>query len=537
MPLHAKELKLRDRDYIVSNNEVIIVDTFTGRLMNGRRYSDGLHQAIEAKENVKVAKEDRTLATITFQNYFRMYKKLAGMTGTAKTEEEEFSNIYGMDVLVIPTNKPMIRDDMPDQVYRRADAKLRAVVEDIIRCHEIGQPVLVGTVSIDKSEMLSGMLKKKRIKHNVLNAKHHEQEAEIVMNAGQFGMVTIATNMAGRGTDIKLGEGVIEVGGLRVIGTERHDSRRIDNQLRGRSGRQGDPGSSQFYLSFEDDLMRLFATDMVENLIERGGFDDDFAIEHKLVDRMIERAQERVEGRNYAMRKRVLEYDDVMNKQREVIYQERRRVLDNQDLAEQVSSMLSDIAQEIVNAYTQGLNTATESDFEGMVRALRVYYPDFPDNTEKWQDMLQRDVVLDIQDHLQQIYQQREQEFTTPVLHDIERYIMLRVVDRKWMDHIDAVTRLRQGISLRAYGGKDPILEYQSECYVMFQNLISEIKQDTVRDLFHVQLKKQERDTERKQVVNRPAPGPQKPKRSKKIGRNDPCPCGSGLKYKKCCGR
>ena len=535
--LHAKELKLRDRDYIVSNNEVIIVDTFTGRLMNGRRYSDGLHQAIEAKENVKVAKEDRTLATITFQNYFRMYKKLAGMTGTAKTEEEEFSNIYGMDVLVIPTNKPMIRDDMPDQVYRRADAKLRAVVEDIIRCHEIGQPVLVGTVSIDKSEMLSGMLKKKRIKHNVLNAKHHEQEAEIVMNAGQFGMVTIATNMAGRGTDIKLGEGVIEVGGLRVIGTERHDSRRIDNQLRGRSGRQGDPGSSQFYLSFEDDLMRLFATDMVENLIERGGFDDDFAIEHKLVDRMIERAQERVEGRNYAMRKRVLEYDDVMNKQREVIYQERRRVLDNQDLAEQVSSMLSDIAQEIVNAYTQGLNTATESDFEGMVRALRVYYPDFPDNTEKWQDMLQRDVVLDIQDHLQQIYQQREQEFTTPVLHDIERYIMLRVVDRKWMDHIDAVTRLRQGISLRAYGGKDPILEYQSECYVMFQNLISEIKQDTVRDLFHVQLKKQERDTERKQVVNRPAPGPQKPKRSNKIGRNDPCPCGSGLKYKKCCGR
>lgn len=535
--LHAKELKLRDRDYIVSNNEVIIVDTFTGRLMNGRRYSDGLHQAIEAKENVKVAKEDRTLATITFQNYFRMYKKLAGMTGTAKTEEEEFSNIYGMDVLVIPTNKPMIRDDMPDQVYRRADAKLRAVVEDIIRCHEIGQPVLVGTVSIDKSEMLSGMLKKKRIKHNVLNAKHHEQEAEIVMNAGQFGMVTIATNMAGRGTDIKLGEGVIEVGGLRVIGTERHDSRRIDNQLRGRSGRQGDPGSSQFYLSFEDDLMRLFATDMVENLIERGGFDDDFAIEHKLVDRMIERAQERVEGRNYAMRKRVLEYDDVMNKQREVIYQERRRVLDNQDLAEQVSSMLTDIAQEIVNAYTQGLNTATESDFEGMVRALRVYYPDFPDNTEKWQDMLQRDVVLDIQDHLQQIYQQREQEFTTPVLHDIERYIMLRVVDRKWMDHIDAVTRLRQGISLRAYGGKDPILEYQSECYVMFQNLISEIKQDTVRDLFHVQLKKQERDTERKQVVNRPAPGPQKPKRSNKIGRNDPCPCGSGLKYKKCCGR
>jgi len=535
--LHAKELKLRDRDYIVSNNEVIIVDTFTGRLMNGRRYSDGLHQAIEAKENVKVAKEDRTLATITFQNYFRMYKKLAGMTGTAKTEEEEFSNIYGMDVLVIPTNKPMIRDDMPDQVYRRADAKLRAVVEDIIRCHEIGQPVLVGTVSIDKSEMLSGMLKKKRIKHNVLNAKHHEQEAEIVMNAGQFGMVTIATNMAGRGTDIKLGEGVIEVGGLRVIGTERHDSRRIDNQLRGRSGRQGDPGSSQFYLSFEDDLMRLFATDMVENLIERGGFDDDFAIEHKLVDRMIERAQERVEGRNYAMRKRVLEYDDVMNKQREVIYQERRRVLDNQDLAEQVSSMLADIAQEIVNAYTQGLNTATESDFEGMVRALRVYYPDFPDNTEKWQDMLQRDVVLDIQDHLQQIYQQREQEFTTPVLHDIERYIMLRVVDRKWMDHIDAVTRLRQGISLRAYGGKDPILEYQSECYVMFQNLISEIKQDTVRDLFHVQLKKQERDTERKQVVNRPAPGPQKPKRSNKIGRNDPCPCGSGLKYKKCCGR
>ena len=535
--LHAKELKLRNRDYIVSNNEVIIVDTFTGRLMNGRRYSDGLHQAIEAKENVKVAKEDRTLATITFQNYFRMYKKLAGMTGTAKTEEEEFSNIYGMDVLVIPTNKPMIRDDMPDQVYRRADAKLRAVVEDIIRCHEIGQPVLVGTVSIDKSEMLSGMLKKKRIKHNVLNAKHHEQEAEIVMNAGQFGMVTIATNMAGRGTDIKLGEGVIEVGGLRVIGTERHDSRRIDNQLRGRSGRQGDPGSSQFYLSFEDDLMRLFATDMVENLIERGGFDDDFAIEHKLVDRMIERAQERVEGRNYAMRKRVLEYDDVMNKQREVIYQERRRVLDNQDLAEQVSSMLADIAQEIVNAYTQGLNTATESDFEGMVRALRVYYPDFPDNTEKWQDMLQRDVVLDIQDHLQQIYQQREQEFTTPVLHDIERYIMLRVVDRKWMDHIDAVTRLRQGISLRAYGGKDPILEYQSECYVMFQNLISEIKQDTVRDLFHVQLKKQERDTERKQVVNRPAPGPQKPKRSNKIGRNDPCPCGSGLKYKKCCGR
>ncbi|QOR33687.1 preprotein translocase subunit SecA [Clostridium sp. 'deep sea'] len=534
--LRAKELMKRDRDYIVKDNEIIIVDDFTGRLMIGRRYSDGLHQAIEAKEGVKVEKESRTLATITLQNYFRMYEKLAGMTGTAKTEEDEIAKIYGMDVVVIPTNKPMIRDDMQDQIYRNEQTKFNAVIRDIIERNKLGQPVLVGTVSIEKSELLGSMLKKKGVKHKVLNAKYHEQEAEIVKDAGQKNTVTIATNMAGRGTDIELGEGVKEVGGLHVIGTERHESRRIDNQLRGRSGRQGDPGSSQFYTSLEDDLMRLFASDTVAGLIDKLGMDEDVALEHKFLDRAIERAQERVEGRNYGIRKSVLEYDNIMNKQREVIYAERRKVLENENLKEQILAMISDIVVEAINTYCSDINAAKDEDFNYLQKRLNEYFPTFPNMIEQFKKMSKQELQETVIAKTEELYNEREQEFGSEIMRRVESIVMLRVVDRKWMDHIDAMTRLRQGISLRAYGGKDPLMEYQSESYNMFQNLISEIKDDTVKNIFHVQV--QNKPRVQRHITNDQTNAPKKPvKTGKKIGRNDPCPCGSGKKYKKCCGK
>ncbi len=535
--LRAKELMKRDRDYIVKDNEVIIVDEFTGRLMIGRRYSDGLHQAIEAKEKVKVAQESRTLATITLQNYFRMYDKLSGMTGTAKTEEEELSKIYGMDVVVVPTNMPMIRDDMPDQIYRNEKAKFSAVINDIVARHQRGQPILVGTVSIENSEMLSSLLKKKRIRHNVLNAKYHEQEAEIVKDAGQKGMVTIATNMAGRGTDIVLGEGVLDLGGLHVIGTERHESRRIDNQLRGRSGRQGDPGSSQFFISLEDELMRLFASDMAAGFIDKLGMEEDIPIEHKLLDRAIERAQERVEGRNYGIRKHILEYDDIMNKQREVIYKERRRVLENQDLKDQLLAMTKDIALEAVGSYITNRNDLRENDLSGLLGRLREFFPAYPDYLSEWEEIGIQELEDQVLPQVMTLYEAREAEFGSEIMRSLERLVMLRVVDRKWMDHIDTMTRLRQGISLRAYGGRDPLMEYQSEGYAMFQNLISDIKEETIKSVFHVQLKSH---IQPKAVVsheNRPQKKRETIRTGKKIGRNEPCPCGSGKKYKKCCGR
>ncbi|MFP4456448.1 MAG: preprotein translocase subunit SecA [Clostridia bacterium] len=537
--LKAKELMKRDKDYIVKDDEVIIVDDFTGRLMYGRRYSDGLHQAIEAKEGVTVAKESKTYATITLQNYFRLYNKLSGMTGTAKTEEDELSAIYGMDVVEIPTNKPLIRDDMPDQIYKDIETKYKAVIESIIEKNKKGQPVLVGTVSIEVSELLSTMLKKKGIKHNVLNAKYHEQEADIVKDAGQFKMVTIATNMAGRGTDIVLGEGVKEVGGLHVLGTERHESRRIDNQLRGRSGRQGDPGSSQFFVSLEDDLMRLFATDLASGLIDKLGLDETEALEHSMLDRSIERAQKRVEENNYSIRKHILEYDNVMNKQREVIYAERKKILNSEDVKDNILAMINDVTKELVNAFSEKF----ERDVEGLYNQLQILVPQLEMNYSDWEEYQAEELIELISSEIKDLYSQREEEFGNQLARDIERIVLLRVVDRKWMDHIDAMTKLRQGIGLRAYGGRNPVQEYQNEAFNEFQNLIYGIKEDTVKNMFHVQIQKNEKTNlqpkQNRQLVTNSG-NQAKPKtvvNKEKVGRNDPCPCGSGKKYKKCCGR
>lgn len=535
--LKAHCLMKRDRDYVVKDGQIIIVDEFTGRLMFGRRYSDGLHQAIEAKEGVKIEKESQTLATITFQNYFRMYKKLAGMTGTAETEEEEFRKIYGMDVVVMPTHKPMVRADYPDVVYRTELGKFRAVVEDIVECHKRGQPVLVGTISIEKSELLSQMLGKRGVPHQVLNAKHHEKEAQIIAEAGQTGTVTIATNMAGRGTDIVLGEGVTDLGGLYVLGTERHEARRIDNQLRGRSGRQGDPGMSRFYVSLEDDLMRLFGSENMESLLDRLGMDDSMPIEHSMISRAIENAQRKVEARNFSIRKNVLEYDDVINQQREVIYQERRKVLTEDNLMPTVLSMMDDVAESIVAMFAGEKKYAEEWDLEGLISLVEQNYAPIPDlSIDTLKGMTKREVVEYLQDEAHRMYEEREQELGSETLRDLERVILLRVIDEKWMDHIDAMDQLREGINLRAYGQRDPLIEYKFEAFDAYQIMEDSIKDDVIRYLFRIRLVSQPQ--ERTMVAGREEEGPRQPvKVDKKVGRNDPCPCGSGKKYKKCCGK
>ncbi|MGI1690263.1 preprotein translocase subunit SecA [Thermoanaerobacter uzonensis] len=598
--LKAHAIMKRDIDYVVKDGQVIIVDEFTGRLMFGRRYSEGLHQAIEAKEGVKVERESKTLATITFQNYFRMYKKLAGMTGTAQTEEQEFRAIYGLDVVVIPTNKPMIRIDHPDVIYKTEEAKFRAVVEDIVEHHKKGQPVLVGTISIEKSEKLSAMLKKRGIPHQVLNAKYHEKEAEIIAQAGRKGAVTIATNMAGRGTDILLGgnpefiakkkmleEGyskeiineaagygpisdeevrkareryfelleeakkdtekehdeVVKLGGLYIIGTERHEARRIDNQLRGRAGRQGDPGETRFYISLEDDLMRLFGSERVKNMMDSLGIDDDQPIEHKILTKQIEQAQKKVEGINFDTRKHVLQYDDVMNKQREIIYAQRRKVLEGENLKESILDMVKSIIERNVEIYTAGSKYPEEWDIKGLLNHL---YDMFLEKDSVVIDVdidrLDKDVLTDIiyEEAVRQ-YEKKEAEIGPEQMREIERIVLLRVVDTKWMDHIDEMDQLRQGIGLRAYGQVDPLIEYKKIAFDMFEDLIQSIQEDTVKFLYHIQINK-DNMIQREQVAkpvstNVDAEEKKQPVvKGKKVGRNDPCPCGSGKKYKKCCG-
>lgn len=535
--LRAHTLMKQDRDYVVKDDQIIIVDEFTGRLMFGRRYSDGLHQAIEAKEGVKIEKESQTLATITFQNYFRMYKKLAGMTGTAKTEEEEFMNIYGMSVVVVPTNLPMVRDDRPDWVYRTEAGKFAAVVDDIVEKHQKGQPVLVGTISIEKSETLSQMLTKRGIKHQVLNAKHHEKEAQIIAQAGQPGTVTIATNMAGRGTDIVLGEGVQAMGGLYVLGTERHESRRIDNQLRGRSGRQGDPGESRFYVSLEDDLMRLFGSSNIEGLMDRLGMDDTIPIENKMITRGIENAQKKVESRNFSIRKNVLEYDDVINNQRMVIYKDRKKVLYGEDLKETVSTMIDDVIDHVVDSFAGDFKYSDEWDLAGLIVYVEQnILPGAEWVPEDLVGMTREEVKELLAEKTHALYEAREQELGSELMREIEKAIMLRIIDSKWMDHIDAMDQLRNGINLRAYAQRDPLVEYKFEAFEAFQDMVYSIKEDVVRYVLRVKVAA--KPEEKRMVTNQDQSAPKNPVHvEKKIGRNDPCPCGSGRKYKKCCGR
>ena len=548
--IKAKTLMIRDRDYVVKDGEVIIVDEFTGRLMYGRRYSEGLHQAIEAKEGVVVQRESQTLATITFQNYFRMYKKLAGMTGTAKTEEQEFQKIYGLDVIVIPTNKPMIRTDYPDVIYKTKAAKYRAVVKEIVELHKSGQPVLVGTTSITQSEDLSALLKKQGIPHNVLNAKYHEKEAMIVADAGQMGQVTIATNMAGRGTDIVLGEGVAELGGLHILGTERHESRRIDNQLRGRCARQGDPGSSRFYLSLEDDLMRLFGSDKIKGMMDKLGMEEDEPIENKIVTSSIENAQKKVEERNFNIRKMVLEYDDVMNQQREVIYKERRKVLDQEDLRSTVMEFTHKIVDRAMSMYCPPESYSEDWDLKNLVRYCEEYFAPFGELKEEKLADLGRDEIGEYLHKLaDDIYASREEEISPEIMRELENLVMLKVVDNHWMEHLDAMDMLREGVGLRAYGQKDPLVEYKFEAFDMFEAMIEAIEDDVVKYMYRVNVVSQPMmtmddplenatmnnptvDTTDGEAVKEPVvnKGPE-------IGRNDPCPCGSGKKYKNCCGK
>lgn len=530
-----------DKDYIVKDGEIIIVDEFTGRLMEGRRYSDGLHQAIEAKEGVKVQKESKTLATITFQNYFRMYTKLSGMTGTALTEETEFREIYGLDVLVIPTNMPMIRIDHSDLVYKSENGKFNAIVEEIAETHSKGQPVLVGTVSIEKSEVISSLLKKKGVPHQVLNAKYHEQEAEIVSHAGEIDMVTIATNMAGRGTDIKLGEGVTQVGGLKIIGTERHESRRIDNQLRGRSGRQGDPGESRFYVSLQDDLMRIFGSERLQSIVEKLGLEEDEAIESKMVTGSIENAQKKVEGNNFDIRKTLLGYDDVMNTQREIIYKQRSQVLEGENLGDEIKEIINEVVVSSVDSHISGVEDDFESDLQKLLVYLdEIYLPKGMVNIEELKVMSNQEIKDRLLEIAVDIYKQKEENFGSEQMREVERVILLRVVDTKWMDHIDNMDHLKQGIGLRAYKQQDPVQAYQFEGSEMFNEMIYNIKLDTAKYLYHVQV---ERAPEREKVAVETATNtddslPKQPiKKDKKVGRNDLCTCGSGKKYKNCCGR
>jgi len=539
-----------DKDYVVKDNEVLIVDEFTGRILPGRRYSDGLHQAIEAKEGVEVQRESRTLATITFQNFFNKYNKKCGMTGTAQTEEAEFRNIYNMDVVVIPTNVPVIRKDMTDIVYKTERAKFKAVADDIERTHEKGQPVLVGTVTIEKSEELSKLLKKRGIPHQVLNAKFHEKEAEIVALAGQKSAVTIATNMAGRGTDIKLGEGVTELGGLKIIGTERHESRRIDNQLRGRSGRQGDPGESRFYISLEDDLMRLFGGDKTKKIIDTLGIDEDEPIEHSMLGKAIENAQKKVEGNNFATRKHLLEYDQVMNEQREIIYGERRRVLYGENLRDSVLAMIKEIITHAAEKYIGEVEYAEEWNMTGFNEYLCPIIPIAPVilNEEDYKTINKAILIDETYEKAVKLYEAKEAEINATDesgaedrMREIERVIMLRVIDSKWMDHIDDVEQMRQGIGLHAYAQRDPLIEYKYISYDMFNELSYNIQQDTVRGLYHVRIISQpvREEVQKPMFTNKDDTSKAAPKVRKeaKVGRNDLCPCGSGKKYKYCCGK
>ena len=544
LALRAHNLMFKDKDYIVKDDEVLIVDEFTGRVMPGRRYSDGLHQAIEAKEKVKVNRESRTLATITFQNFFNKYKKKAGMTGTALTEEKEFRDIYGMDVITIPTNRPVQRIDHDDAVYKTRKEKLNAIVDNIAEAYEKGQPVLVGTISIEKSEELSDMLKKRHIPHKVLNAKFHELEAEIVAEAGQKGNVTIATNMAGRGTDIKLGEGVLELGGLRIIGTERHESRRIDNQLRGRAGRQGDVGESKFYLSLEDDLMRLFGSEKLKTLFDTMKLPEGEELNHKMLTGAIERAQKKIESNNFSIRKNLLDYDKVNNEQREIIYAERRRVLDGDSMREVVYKMITETVENKVNMCIGDDSVAEDWDIAELNRLLLPIFPfeEIKLTEEERKHMRKSDLVQKLKEQAVKLYEEKEAEFPEPEqLREIERVILLKVIDTKWMSHIDDMDQLRQGIGLAALGQKDPLVEYKFAGYDMFDDMTTAISEDTVRALMHVRI---EEPVEREEVVkvtgtNKDESVGKAPVRraEKKIGPNDPCPCGSGRKYKHCCGR
>ncbi len=545
LALKANNLMHLDKDYVIKDDEIIIVDEFTGRLMPGRRYSNGLHQAIEAKEKVKVKRESKTLATITFQNYFNRYAKKAGMTGTAQTEEEEFREIYGMDVIVIPPNRPVIRVDQDDQVYRSHEEKINAIVEAVKESHAKGQPVLVGTITIDASEELSNRLRKEGIQHNVLNAKFHEKEAEIVADAGQFGAVTIATNMAGRGTDIKLGDKVVEAGGLRIIGTERHESRRIDNQLRGRAGRQGDPGESIFYISMDDELMRLFGSERMKGTIERLRLPEGEPIAAGILSNTIEGAQKKVEANNFSIRKHLLEYDQVMNDQREIIYEERLKVLGNQNLRHVILQMMDEVITRMVNKYSAGVDEIDEWDLAGLNDALREIIPfrtlTLPD-TEK-EDITREKFIEFLKEEAHKLYEKKEQEFDDiEEFREAERILLLKVIDQKWMDHIDNMDQMRQGIGLRSFGQKDPLVEYKFIGFEMFDETIESIQEDTVKVLYRVvPREKLEREQVAKNITtNR---GGEEVRRrpvrriAEKIGRNDPCPCGSGKKYKQCHGR
>lgn len=598
--LKAHGLMKNEKDYVVKDGEVIIVDEFTGRMMYGRRYSDGLHQAIEAKEGVKVERESKTLATITFQNYFRMYSKLAGMTGTAQTEESEFNTIYKLDVIIIPTNKEMARKDYPDVVYKNEAGKFNAVIEDIVERHKNGQPVLIGTVSIERSEYLSALLKRRGITHQVLNAKYHDKEAEIIAQAGKFGAATIATNMAGRGTDIVLGgnaeymakqemrkmgyseelisastsfnettdelilearnrfkelndkfkaitsaerEKVVAAGGLHIIGTERHESRRIDNQLRGRSGRQGDPGSSRFYISLEDDLMRLFGSERLTSIVNALGLEDDQPIEHKMLSNAIENAQKKVEGRNFDIRKRVLQYDDVMNKQREIIYAQRKTVLNGENLRDYFIKMFESIVDGVITTYCSESQYADLWDWEAIKSYLEnVFLPhgalDIP--KEELESFDKEDLKEKLMDIVQKIYEFKENDIGPELMRELERVVLLRIVDEKWMDHIDAMDQLKHGIGLRAYGQRDPVVEYKFEGFQMFEDMIKNIQEDSIRLLVRARIDKEHAPKREKVAEPVNASHGDEPKKpvtnNSRVGRNDPCPCGSGKKYKKCCG-
>ena len=542
LALRAHNLMFRDQDYVVKDDEVLIVDEFTGRIMPGRRYSDGLHQAIEAKEHVKVKRESKTLATITFQNLFNKYQKKAGMTGTALTEEKEFREIYGMDVIEIPTNKPVQRVDLNDAVYKTQKEKFRAVCDAIEEAHAKHQPVLVGTITIENSELLSGMLKRRGIKHNVLNAKYHELEAEIVAQAGVHDAVTIATNMAGRGTDIKLDDEAREAGGLKIIGTERHESRRIDNQLRGRSGRQGDPGESRFYISLEDDLMRLFGSERLMNVFNALGVEEGEQIEHKMLSSAIEKAQQKIESNNFGIRKNLLEYDQVMNEQREIVYEERRKVLDGENMRDSIFHMMNDYIENVVDKVIGADQDYDEWDLKELNVSIRGTVPMAVITEEDVKDMSQKELKHMLKERAAKAYEAKEAEFPEPEhIREIERVVLLKVIDAKWMDHIDDMDQLRQGIGIQAYGQRDPKVEYKMLGYDMFDAMTKSISEDTVRTLFRVRL---EQKVEREQVAkvtgtNKDESVARAPKKrtEKKVYPNDPCPCGSGKKYKQCCGR
>ena len=543
LALRAHNLMFRDKDYVVKDDEVLIVDEFTGRIMPGRRYSDGLHQAIEAKEHVKVKRESKTLATITFQNFFNKYNKKCGMTGTALTEEKEFRDIYGMDVVEVPTNKPIARIDYNDSVYKTKREKLNAIVEDIADCYERKQPVLVGTITIEASEELSEMLKRRGIKHKVLNAKYHEMEAEIIADAGVAGAVTIATNMAGRGTDIKLGEGVQELGGLRIIGTERHESRRIDNQLRGRAGRQGDPGESKFYISLEDDLMRLFGSQNLMNVFNSLGMPEGEQIQHRMLNKAIERAQMKIENNNYGIRKNLLEYDIINNQQREIIYAERRKVLDGESMRDTIYGMIDEVIEKYVGRTIGDDQIPEDWDLAELNMNLLPIIPFEPItfDPERDKNLNKAGLLQNLKEEALRIYESKEAEFPEPEqIREIERVILLKVTDQHWMNHIDDMDQLRQGIGLQAYGQRDPVTEYRFQGYDMFEEMTESIREETVKALMHVRI---EQKVEREQVAKETgtnkddsANAPVQ-RKTEKVGRNDPCPCGSGKKYKYCCGK